>query len=177
MAAGFDAVGHRVRQRLSGRDVKLRGHDVDAGDQLGHRVLDLDSGVHLQEVEGALGVEKELDGAGAYVVHGFGGAHRGLAHPPAQVRVDYRRGSFLDDLLVSPLKGTLPFSERHDAPVAVAEDLDLDVARTFDEALDVDGGVVEARAGLRGGAPERGLEFLLLAHQAHALAAAAGGGL
>ena len=140
-------------------------------------MLDLDSGVHLEEVELALGVEKELDRAGADVVHGFGGAHRGLAHAPAEVRVDDRRGRFLDDFLVASLKRALPFPERDDPPVPVAQDLDLDVARSLDEALDVDGRVVEAGAGFGGGATERGLEFLLFAHQAHALAAAAGRGL
>ena len=42
-------------------------HEVEAGDQLGDRVLDLQPGVHLEEAERAVGVEDELDGAGADV--------------------------------------------------------------------------------------------------------------
>ena len=38
------------RQRLAGRDPQLPLHQVEAGDQLGHRVLDLEAGVHLHEV-------------------------------------------------------------------------------------------------------------------------------
>ena len=33
-------------------------HDVDAGDHLGHRMLDLDAGVHLDEVELAVLVQE-----------------------------------------------------------------------------------------------------------------------
>ena len=39
------------RQRLPHRDEQLRAHEVDAGDQLGDRVLDLEPRVHLEEVE------------------------------------------------------------------------------------------------------------------------------
>ena len=41
-------------------------HEVDAGDHLGHRMLDLEAGVHLDEVELAVLVE-ELDRAGAAI--------------------------------------------------------------------------------------------------------------
>ena len=56
---------------LPGCDAHLRLHEVDVGDLLGHRVLDLDARVHLDEdvLAGALadGVEQELDGAGVDV--------------------------------------------------------------------------------------------------------------
>ena len=64
------AQGHRllgqpeVGQRLPGRDPQLGLHQVDVGDLLGHRVLDLDPWVHLDEHVPALRVEQELDGAG-----------------------------------------------------------------------------------------------------------------
>ena len=38
-------------QRLAGRDAQLLLDQVQAGDQLGDRVLDLEPGVHLQEEE------------------------------------------------------------------------------------------------------------------------------
>ena len=55
------------RQRLARGDAQLLLDEVDAGDQLGHRVLDLQPGVHLEVVELAVLVE-ELDGAGVDVV-------------------------------------------------------------------------------------------------------------
>ena len=41
----------RKRQRLALRDADLPAHQVEAGHQLGDRVLDLEPGVHLEEVE------------------------------------------------------------------------------------------------------------------------------
>ena len=48
------------------RDADLLAHDVDAGDGLGHRMLDLQPGVHLDEIEVAVLIE-EFDGAGAEI--------------------------------------------------------------------------------------------------------------
>jgi len=61
--------------------------------------------------------------------------------------------------------------------LAVADDLDLDVPGAVDEALDEHGAVAEGGLGLGGGRLEEGDEVLLLAHHAHALAAAAHGRL
>ena len=41
----------RPRQRLAGGDEQLRAHEVDAGHLLGHRMLDLQPRVHLEEIE------------------------------------------------------------------------------------------------------------------------------
>ena len=54
----------RDRQRRAGGDLDLLVDEVDAGDHLGHRMLDLDARVHLDEVELAVLVE-ELDRSGA----------------------------------------------------------------------------------------------------------------
>ena len=65
------------RQRFAGRDVELGLHEVDAGDGLGDRVLDLEPGVHLQEVGlVGLGVEQELDGARRWCSRPRGPARR-----------------------------------------------------------------------------------------------------
>ena len=64
---------------LAGGDAELQLDEVDAGDQLGDGVLDLEAGVHLEEVELAVLVE-ELDGAGVDVVAALGDRHGGLAH-------------------------------------------------------------------------------------------------
>ena len=68
--AAFDGVAEEAdvvllhRQAAAGGDADLLVHEVDAGDRLGHRMLDLQARVHLDEVELAVLVE-ELDGAGA----------------------------------------------------------------------------------------------------------------
>ena len=56
------------RQRLAGGDADLLLHEVDAGEHLRHRMLHLDAGVHLHEVERPVLVEQHLDRAGADVV-------------------------------------------------------------------------------------------------------------
>ena len=57
------------RQRQAGGDADLLAHQVDAGDGLGDRMLDLQAGVHLDEEELAVLVQ-ELDGADAEVADG-----------------------------------------------------------------------------------------------------------
>src|SRR3546814_15820675 len=66
------------RQLLAAGDQQLLAHQVDAGDPLGHRVLDLDAGVHLDEVEAAV-LEQELERAGAAVADADAGIHADLA--------------------------------------------------------------------------------------------------
>ena len=78
---GIDARFHRPSRQ---RDVLLRdrkllagGHadhlldEVDAGDELSDGMFDLQTGVHLQEVEALVLAGDEFDGAGGIVVHGF----------------------------------------------------------------------------------------------------------
>ncbi len=61
--------------------------------------------------------------------------------------------------------------------VLVGEQLHFDVARVGDELLDINFIGVEGALGLAAGALVGGFEFALLMDEAHALAAAAGGGL
>ena len=61
------------RQPLAGGDPNLFLDDVDAGDELGDGMLDLDAGVDFEEEEVALVVEQELERAGVGVLHGAGG--------------------------------------------------------------------------------------------------------
>ena len=48
---------------LAARDPDLPLHEIHAGHHLGDRMLDLQPGVHLEEVEAAVLVEEELDRA------------------------------------------------------------------------------------------------------------------
>ncbi len=64
-----------------------------------------------------------------------------------------------------------------DVAVAVGQDLDLDVTGLVDELFEVDARVLERGLGLVPGGAERVDEGLLLAADAHSLAAAAGRGL
>ena len=57
-------------ERLAGRDPDLEGDEVDAGEHLGHRVLDLDPAVDLDEVGVAVVVDEELERADVLVAGG-----------------------------------------------------------------------------------------------------------
>ena len=162
----------RQRERLAGRDPQLRRHEVDAGDRLGHGVLDLQARVDLEEVE-VLAVEHELDRAGVDVARGLGDAQRGLPHARPQLGPDRRRRRLLQQLLVAALQRALALAEVHAAAVRVAQHLHLDVPRRADVALEVHRRVAERRLrGLRR-RRQRRLERLVVLHDLHADAAAA----
>ena len=151
----------RDAQRLAGGDAHLLAHDVDAGDHLGHAVLDLHAGVHLQEEVLAVVGEQAFDRARAAVVDRARGGDGDLAEALAQRGVDGRGRRLLDQLLVAALDRAVALAEGDDVAVAVGEDLDLDVARVGQVALEVDGRVAEELLALAGRALERRLELVL----------------
>ena len=78
--ANFDRVAFELGrqrcgwQRLTRRDAQLQLDQIEPGDQLGDRMLDLQARVHLQKVQLAGRVGHELDRARAAIV---GRAHHG----------------------------------------------------------------------------------------------------
>ena len=114
VAARRRASSWAQRERLAGGDAQLLLDEVDAVDQLGHRVLDLQPRVHLEEEElaGVAGRD-ELDRAGAVVAARPRERDRGRAHPRAQRGVDDGRRRLLDDLLVAALQRALALAEVH----------------------------------------------------------------
>ena len=141
------------RQPLPRRDPDLLLDQVHAGDELGDRVLDLQPGVHLQEEEVArpVGVDDELDRAGAGVADGLGRLDRRPAHGGAHRGVEQRRRRLLDDLLVPALQAALALAEVDHVAVRVAEHLHLDVPGVPDVPLDQQGVVAEGVPWPRGG--------------------------
>ena len=161
---------------LALRDAELGLDEVDAVDHLGDCVLDLDAGVHLKE-EGAPILIQEFERASAHVANGAGEAHGGLAQLGAQRWGEGRRGALLDQLLVAALHRAIALAEGNGVAVRVGENLDLDVARVVEVALDVEGAVLEGGLGLAAGALEGGLDLVGASHDAQAAPAAAANGL
>ena len=86
-------------------------------------------------------------------------------------------GTLFDDLLMAALQRALALEEVHDIAVVVAEHLQLDVTRPFDQLLDVQRAVAECGRRL---APRRRNQLrrvVLVPHDAHAPSAAACRGL
>src|SRR5581483_12063122 len=77
--------------------------EIHAGALLGHAMLDLQAGVHLEKIISAgIGIEDELDRAGGTVLHGLAELDSGGEEPGTLFLREARGGRFLDDLLVAP---------------------------------------------------------------------------
>ena len=163
-------------QRLAGRHPKLLLDQVQARHQLGHRVLHLQAGVHLQVEELAVLVQ-ELDGAGVLVAAALRHLHRCLAHGGPHVVGQARRGCLLDQLLMPTLRRAVPVAQVDDVAVGVGQYLDLDVAGRLQVALHVDLVTGEVGEGLPLGRLDCVLDGRLVGHHLHAPAAAAVGRL
>ncbi len=140
-------------------------------------MLDLQPGIDLEEIEARRRIQDELDRARADVADRSAERDRGGAHLRAQRVVDRGRRRFLDDLLVPALDRALALVDVHDVTVRIAEDLDLDVARPLDVALEQQRVIAERARCLATRALERLGELGVAPDDAHALAAAAGRGL
>ena len=165
------------RQGAPRGEPELLLHDVHPGDELRHRVLHLEAGVHLQEPEGAVAVVEELARGGV--------AKPGRAAHPDRHRVEPAalglgqagcRG-LLDQLLVAPLHRAVALADRDDVAGCVAEELHLDVAGRHDLALEVDGSVTERAGGLAGSREQRRRELVLRDDAPHAPTTASRGRL
>ena len=89
--------------------------------------------------------------------------------PPALGRQP-GRGRLLDELLVPPLERAVALAERDHAPGVVAEQLDLDVPRRRDLALQVDRPVAERGRRLARAGDQRRRQLGRLRDPAHARA-------
>src|SRR5262245_56701711 len=98
-------------------------------------MLDLETGVHLEEVEFLRRIEQELDGSGGAIADRARGGDCGLAHFFPQRGRDGRRWRLLDHLLLPPLDRAVALAEMNDVAVRIGKNLDLDVAGVRDRAL------------------------------------------
>ncbi len=163
------------RQGLAGGDPQLLLDQVEAGDELGDRVLHLQAGVHLHEerLVGRVRRDDELDRARTRVADRAGGVDGDLPVARTVVRGQQGGRRLLHHLLVAALQRALALAEVQHGAVRVGEHLHLDVPGPQDEALQEQGVVAEARRRLAPGADERLAQVARGVHQAHALAAAA----
>jgi len=164
-------------EHLAGSGTDLLLDQVDAGDRFRDRVLNLDPGIHFHEIEIALGVDQELDRAHPGIIDMPGQADSGLAHRLAQLGRGKRRGGFFEDFLVAALDRAVALAEMDHMPMLIGEQLNLDMARVFDEAFEVDPVIAKASHGFSPGGLESTRQVLVAQGNAHATSTAAGGGL
>src|SRR5215831_8806586 len=132
-------------QGRAGGHPELRGHEVRPRHLLGDGVLDLEPGVHLQEVEGPA-ADDELHRAGISVPDRSRSLDRGRRQPVLQPGIESRGRTFLHQLLAPALDGAFSLVQVHHAALPVAEYLDLHVPRALQEAFHEQGVGGEGRA-------------------------------
>ena len=142
--AAPDDVFLAERHLLIGCNLDLFLHDVDAGDELSHRMLNLHAGVHFDEKEFAVFVQK-FKRARAAIVDSLARLYTALANFCDQFFRNARRGAFFDNFLVAALHGAVALEKVHRVFVLIGEDLYLDVARVLKEFLHVHRAVTERR--------------------------------
>ena len=111
-------------------------HNVHTVNHFGYTVLHLQTGVHLQEPELLRHIVINIfHGACAAVVHGLTQTDCGGVKRLAVSVRKARRRRFFDHFLVTALRGTIALAECDDIAVAIAEDLDFNMARPGDKFL------------------------------------------
>ena len=130
MALKADVVLRELRAAPGG-DLHLRADEIDAGDDLGDRVLDLDPGVHLHEVVGAVGREQAFDRPRRAVAGRARGVDADLPDAVAQLVRHAGGRRLLDQLLVAALDRAVALAQVDDVAVRVGEHLHLDVTRVL----------------------------------------------
>ena len=112
-------------------------------------MLDLNTGIHLDEVVPSLPVQHELHRAGAHIAARLRRAQRRPEDALALLRAEHPRRTLLQQLLVSPLHGAVPFSQMNDMAMRIRQDLHLDVVGMGNQFLQIEIPVPERGSGLR----------------------------
>lgn len=144
------------RKTMASGDGDLQLDEIETGDLLGDRMLNLEARIDFQKIKIEMGVDEEFDGAGVDIAAGARETDGGVTHFFAEIGRDDKGGGFFDDFLVAALHGTFALAERDDAAVSVREDLNFDVAGLFEIFLEVEARITEGVEGFRGSVAPRG---------------------
>ena len=166
-------IDFRILQPVTAGNLQLAAHDIDPGDLLGYRVLDLDPGVDLDEIDVLFPVHQEFDRAGIAVSDMPRDGQGMIVQRLASLLTQPGAGRHLDHFLESPLDGAVPFEKVNQVSVVVAEHLDFDVFRRLDEFFQENRVVPEGLGRFAARLPVRLAHLLAAANHAHAAAAAA----
>ena len=178
------AVGRQVQigEALPSGDTQLQGDQIKTRDGLGHRMLHLQARIGLDEGEGTLavriglGIDQKLKGAETAIGAGLGHAEGGIDKPLAQSGGQARAWRDLDQFLMLALERTFALTKGQNH-LPVANNLNLDVTRAADQALDIEPTIAKGRLGLRSAALIGRLDLIGLGNDPHATATAACQGL
>ena len=161
--------------RLACCDAKLLADEINASHLLGDRMLDLNAGIHLTEIEIAVVVDQKFDRACAAVADALCQRDSRARHLFAKLGRDECRRAFLNELLMAALYRALTLEQMNHIAQTVAQDLHLNVARIVDIFFHIQTAVAEVRYCLSRCTVVGILEILDAERHTNTLAAAAGG--
>ena len=157
------------------RNTDLFTNKVETGDHLCHGMFHLDAGVHFDEIEFAV-FPKEFDRSCAAITH-IGhrlGSH--AAHPHPFFRTDNRGRSFFEHFLVAALERTIALTQMDRIAIAIAKNLELDMARIAEILFQIDRRIAECGFRFRSRLQHLGFEFAFRIDDLHAPSATARSG-
>ena len=165
-------------QRMTLGHQDLCAYQVDAGDHFGNGMLNLNTGVHFDEVVLAgSAVNQELYGAGVDVANMLGDLN-GILTQSLDGLLGYGPcGCVLDYLLIAALQRAVTLAKVHDVAMLVGQDLHFDVLGLYQELLDEDVLVAEGLLGLVLDQLELAAHVSLVVAATHTAATAAGSSL
>ena len=164
------------RQGLAGGDAQLLLDQIDTSNHLGDRMLNLDTGVHFDEIELAVFVQ-ELESTRTAVADLDTGTHTALTDELAHFGGDAGCRRLFHHFLVATLHGAVTLAQIEGVALAVCQHLNFDVARVFQVLLHVDHVVLEELACFGFGQGNGARQFRFIAHHAHTATTTATGGL
>src|SRR5580692_4951471 len=150
----FDGVPLRFviqpADRLARRYLYLFFDQIEIRDFLRHAMLYLDTRIHLHEVEIAMLVHQEFNGAHTLIIDRRSGLDGSLTHAATQFLRHERRRRFFHQLLVTTLDAAIPFTEMTYPSILVTRYLYFNMPRLFHEFLHVNPVILKgcARLGL-----------------------------
>ena len=97
-----------IAELLTGGQSDLLFDQINAGGQLGDRVLHLDTGVYFHEIKVPIGIQKKFNRAGIAVINRFGSYYGGRAHGLPQFVGQSGGRGFFDEFLKTSLDGAFP---------------------------------------------------------------------
>ena len=162
-------------ERIALRHTDLLNDEIRSGHHLRHAVLDLNTCIHFHKIEAAFWIYDKLNRSGICITDRFCSQYRVLIHFLPRLRIDRRRRRFLDQLLMVSLYRTVTLTERHDISMRIRHNLDLDMSRIDDKALNVHRVIPERIRGLLLRNVKLELKLIRRFRDTHALSSAAGG--
>src|ERR1700761_1762914 len=121
-----------IGQAFTGGDADLSLDKVEAGDELGDRMLHLDAGVYFDEIKILVFIHQELDGACVGVADGAHSGTKTFGDAVAKLGRDGGGGRLFENFLMAALNGAFTLAKDFDVAALVGENLEFDMARSFE---------------------------------------------